>query len=42
MLLQPFSEADVVEIIKAINRITKSFVVLFFYEQVVVGIVDCL
>ena len=35
-----FCKVDIVEVIKAIDRVTKSLVVLFFNEEVVISIVN--
>ena len=40
VLLQSLSEADIVEVIEAVYRVTKSLVVLLLDEQGVVRLVD--
>jgi hypothetical protein len=40
MSFQFLRKADVVEVIKAVDRVTKRFIVLFLDEQVIVCIVD--
>lgn len=37
-----FGQADVVEVVKAINRVTKGVVILFFDQKVIVSIINSL
>ena len=42
MLFKLASQFQVVEVVEAVDRVPKCLVVLFFNEEVVVCIIDCL
>jgi hypothetical protein len=37
---QSFSQADVIEVVEAVDRVMKSLIVLFFDKEIIVSIVD--
>lgn len=42
VFLQSFGQANIVEVIEAVNRITECFVIFLFDEEIIVGIIDSL
>lgn len=40
MLLQPFRQGNVVEVVEAIHRVSESFVVFLLHQHVVVSVID--